>query len=292
MDFQIHDVMMPDEWYSHEHQAQLFRTNIKYPVFSDAIEGYNMKNSKCYVANFGDESLRHLFDKSEKGDPLFYEKREQLCLLFTPIIKGFDYELSMFGKVVNNTEVQPGYIPEYFVKNALHAQQIAQTVMKSNMSREKYDILGAKLNQLSSGRCNIVMYLRFPNGCPFAHQTYLRSHMFPNAVARVMPRPIVHKFKVDVTAVKLTFKFLDVVDIFHEVYAFIRGIVTNIPGLFLRFVKQRNDTKCLEVVCQLEDDANIDIVHASLLTTDKRWKLKTAFSPYVFTGFEWEFITI
>lgn len=292
----IHDVMLPDEWYTHNHQLQMFRANIKYPIFTDAFpdmtEGYRARHPKCFVPNFGDDSIKLMFERSEKGDPLFYEKREELCLLFTPIINGFNYELCMYGRVRGN-EVVPGYIPDYFVSNATEAQCMAQLVLRDNATDSNYEILGTKLNQLSNGRCNIVMYLKFPNGCPFTQQTYLRSTSLPDAIARVMPHPIVTKFKEDSRGVKLIFKFLDVdKELFHKAYALVRSLVTTIPGLFMRFVKQRREEKCLDVVCQLEDDADMGAIESALQNLRGKKNMKSIFSPYVLVEFEWESVVI
>lgn len=293
-----HDVMMSDEWYSHEHQAQMFRANIKYPVFSEVFadvmpSGYADRHPKCFVPHFGDDSIKLLFERSGKGDPLYYEKRGNLCLLFTPIINGFDYELCMYGRVRGGHEVVPGYIPDHFVQNAIRAQCVAQLVLKDNASDTNYELLGTKLNQLSNGRCNIVMYLKFPNGCPFAQQTYLRSESFPDTMIRVMPGPIVNKFKEETRGIKLSFKFLDVdKNLFHTAYSFLRGLVATTPGLFMRYVKQRNNEKCLDVVCQIEEDADMDTVKSSLMTLKSRKNLRTAFSPYVFVDLDWEDVTI
>ena len=293
------DVMLPDEWYSHSDQSKLFRAHVKYPVYTEGVlnmigdldeAGFGQRHSKCFLPNFGDEVLRHVFDNCKGGDPLFEEDRGDMCLLFSPIVKGFNYERSMYGKLLGDGRtVHKGGFDESFVKNAIYAQQVAQLVMQDYSDGSKYEIFGTKLNQLQSGKSNIVMYLKFPRGCPFESQTYLHSTSFDTKV-RVLPNPIVTQFKDDFYGFKLTLTFLAVTqELYDRSYNFIQSVVKDDLKLFMRYIKTRAAKGQLEVYAQRDVDTPTDEVLEELLARlERKRNFKSVFSPSVFLAFSWE----
>ena len=298
------DVMLPNEWFSHSDQFKLFQAHLKYPVYTDGViklfgqdgtfDNFAQRNSKCFLPNFGDEVLRHVFDNSKRGDPLYEEDRADLCLLFSPVIKGFNYERSVFGTVLGDGKtVRKGQFDDDFARNAIYAQQVAQLVMQDYSDGSKYEILGTKLNQLQSGNCNVAMYLKFPRGCPFESQVYLQSKSF-NTRVRVLPNPIVSRFKQDSHGIKLTFTFLAVTqDLYDRSYGFIRSVVKDELGMFMRYIKTRMERGQLEVYAQRDvytpDDSVLEGVLAGI---EKKKNFKAIFSPSVFLAFSWERIVL
>lgn len=291
------DVLLPEEWYSHEDQAKLIRANIKYPVYTrglgaafggDALDALAEKRPQVFVPNFGDESLGILHRKTG-GDPLFDLDRANVCLAFTPIVKGFNYERSLFG-TLSGDAAYAGIIPDHFVENAVYAQQVAQLIMRENANPCDFVVMGAKLNQLQSGSSNIVLYLNFPAGCPFTTQTYLTSRVFDTKV-RVMPSPIMTLYKEEARGVKLVLRFLAVdQELYDRVYKFLQRVIVDDLKMFLRYIKTRAPT--LEVYAQHDTDTPDDAKLAKLLRgLARRRRFHSVFTPSVFTGFSWDWVT-
>jgi hypothetical protein len=333
----FHDALLPTEWFAHDQQAIMFKANLKYPCYGDAFEnathnegvvpvylravssGKEPVHAIYNVPSFSKETLAAVTNSSALGDPLHREDRDKLCLLFTPTLPRFSFEKGIYGEATEDGVV-PGSLPADFPEQCNEAQCAAHRVLREHTS-EPYHVMGTKLNQLGSGACNIVVYLKFPSGCPFQDQRYLESeHLFSQSVraprgggsrggggggggrsrgavraggapvkVRIVPHPIVLKHHVDAVGLRLVFKFFgaDMRKLYNRLYAFLRNIVVGDLRMFLRFIRARGDT--IDVVAQYDEHTpGEEELKKILEDLPKRRKLKTAFSPDVLVDFSWE----
>jgi hypothetical protein len=199
------DNLLPNHWYSHSVQAELLGAGIKVPVYEDSLakaigidEGKYTKKIG-YIADFGDKSVDKIYDLD--ANPLAFEDPSKMCILITPPIPGFSYEKFMYGIEITNrngelVNVVDGYLPTSFRMNARYVQEVALNTLQHHLKVEehhdKFVIVGARLNPLSSGKANIAIFLKFERECPYKYQTY-RDIPDSYLKIRIIPRPIIQK---------------------------------------------------------------------------------------------------
>lgn len=193
------DYLLPDNWYDHHTQAQLILAGIKYPVYTNALkqvfpEGTQLPSAPIvYVPHFGDLSFDHLGD-----NVLANENSDNICILVTPPIPGFNYDKFIHGIFDENQDQLPtqGYLPHNFVDMATHTIKISFDALHAQLyqimdSPPPYTVLGAKLSPLSSGKANVALFIKFNTyDNPFVNQSYydIPGH---NLKIRIIPKPII-----------------------------------------------------------------------------------------------------
>ena len=207
-------VMVKNDHIAVEDQIKLIDAGIVYPACSKGYMQYLgedtaiMSAKHVYVPNVGNKLLDIIHDQPmSTGNPLAFENASDMCLVITPPIAGFDYDKFANGNVLYGKHYGcfdedvidepvtacPGYLPEYFVENARHVQALAiNAIAQVTRGNHQFEVVGAKLNPLSSGMGNIVMYVKFPMGCPFNTQSYFPIYG-TNMKVRVVPKPFITK---------------------------------------------------------------------------------------------------
>ena len=207
-------VLVKDEHISTEDQIKLIDAGIVYPVDSKAYLSYLgddvnvISNKVVYVPNIGDRLVDVIHDQpAGSGNPLAAHNQSDMCLVITPPIQGFDYDKFANGNVmypkhfgcldqdIFSTPVAAcrGYLPEHFVENAQRVKNITlETIAQLSKEDAPFEVVGAKLNPLSSGMGNIVLYVKFPMGCPFNQQQYVPIRG-TNMKVRIVPTPFITK---------------------------------------------------------------------------------------------------
>jgi hypothetical protein len=207
-------VMVKHEHIGLEDQIKLIDAGIVHPVDSKAYLGYlgddvNVISSKTvYVPHIGDRLVDVIHDQPlGSGNPLASENQNDMCLVITPPIQGFDYDKFANGNVLypkhfgcldpeiysDPVSAVRGYLPENFVENAQHVKAMTlQTLAQLTRQDAPFEVVGAKLNPLSSGLGNIVLFVKFSGGCPFNSQTYVPIYG-TNMKVRIVPKPFITK---------------------------------------------------------------------------------------------------
>ena len=271
-----YDVLMPDEWHPHDIQHQLIKAGIKYPI------KYHLGRN-CYMPAFGDLSMRYMIQETG-GNALSGEDRSKICLVITHPVHGFNYEKAMFGYPMRDGRFIEGFFPETFYTQARSAQKNAIDELVA-LTDQKYEVLGAKLNPLSSGLANIVLYVRFKQACPFEKQFYSNR-------IRFVPSPLIAEFEEPAKCFKVMIEFLNTDDgVFKESYDFVQNISTNVLGCRLRHVKHVKAKNELHVLSQIEDDSVLHKVEDKYKKIEQM--LKAAFNrSYIFKGVRFEIVTM
>ena len=295
------DVLFPPSVYPPHKQGLLVSAHIKYPVRAreaHAALGYPtpFRQEVVYLPNFGDDALDSVF-RATGGDPLAEEDPETMCLVMTAPIPGVRDEWFRYGRVQTTRRghrcVEEAYdderSTEAFVRGALEVQRLALATVADHAAQQAFHVVGAKLNTLAKGGCNIVMFVKFPGGCPFQEQTYLHSPALRSRT-RVVPHPIITPVREAVKGYKVSLRFLSVDDeLFQRAYALCRSVVADDLGMHLRFIKcdahRRSMVMCAQVRPGQDPPADMD---ALLRGVERKRGFRTAFSPYVYTGAVWE----
>jgi hypothetical protein len=298
------DVLFPPTVYPQHKQGLLMSSHIKYPVRArDAHTALGYPTplgggaAVVYVPNFGDEALDSVF-RATGGDPLADEDPETMCLVMTAPIPGVRDEWFRYGKVQTTRHGKPrgvedGFDDERssraFVRGALEVQRLALATVSDHTADQAFYVVGAKLNTLAKGGCNIVMFVKFPGGCPFKEQTYLHSPALRSRT-RVVPRPIIMPVREAARGYKVSLRFLSVDDeLFQRAYALCRNVVTEDLGLHLRFIKCDAHRRCMVLCAQVRPGQDPPADMAALLRgVERKRNFRAAFTPYVYTGVEWE----
>lgn len=290
------DALFSPTVYPQHKQGLLMSANIKYPVRGEEAHvtlGYPtpFRKDLVYLPHFGDDMMDSVF-RATGGDPLADERQDRLCLVMTSVIPGVWDDSFRYGRVLRDGQChEVTYEDEAsshaFVEGARAAQCAALSVVQQNTD-QRFLVLGSKLNTLSNGRCNIVMFLKFPDGCPFEMQTYLRGR--DNTKARVVPRPIVTPNKVKTVGYKVHLSFLSVDDgLFDRAFALFRHVVAEDFGMHLRFIKCDRHRRTLVVCMQLLDGHAKPVDMDRLVqSVERKRNFRSAFSPYVYRRVEWE----
>eukprot|EP00798_Chlamydomonas_sp_ICE-L_P019654 gene19654-26340_t len=274
--FQGYDVLMHDEWHPHTIQYELIKAGLKYPI------KYSL-NKQCYVAAFGDMCMTHMIDDTG-GNALASEPRSHMCIVITHSVRGFNYEKAMFGHVTRDGRFMEGFFPFTFCFNAQTAQRSAIKEL-GRLTDQRYKVLGAKLNPLSSGLANIVMFVRFDQSCPFDRQLYSNR-------TRFVPTPLITKFNEPVKCLRVKIGFLQVDDaLFDEAYNFMQNMGITVMGCRLRHIKMIRAKHEMHVMLHVEDE------EAFLVDAEEKYKkaeamIKNAFNrSCIFKCVEFEIVT-
>lgn len=207
-------VLLKDEHIAINDQIKLIDAGIVYPVDSKAYLSYlgdnvsTISNKVVYVPNIGDRLVDLIHDQpASSGNPLSAHNQGEMCLVITPPIQGFDYDKFANGNVlypkhfgcldqdIFSTPVAAcnGYLPDHFVENVHHVKNMTlHTIAQLAEEDAPFEVVGAKLNPLSSGMGNIVLYVKFPMGCPWSQQQYLPIRG-TNMKVRIVPKPFITK---------------------------------------------------------------------------------------------------
>lgn len=290
------DVLFPPSVYPQHKQGLLMSANIKYPVRgprAHAALGYPapFRAPLVYVPHFGDDGLDAVF-RETGGDPLADEDRDKLCLVTTAPIPGVRDEVFRYGRVLRDGQCHEEALEDEastaaFLSGAREVQRRALAVIAESTD-QSFQVAGAKLNTLGNGRCNVVLFLRFPGGCPFPAQAYLRSERL-RCHARIIPRPIITSFKEDQPGYKLRLHFLAVDDdLFRSAYALCQAVVAEDLGMHLRFIKADARSRCLVICAQVLAGARPVDMGALLKRIERRRNFRAAFSPYVYVRADFE----
>lgn len=294
-------VMMPGTWYTHEMQDAMFKAGIQTPVYTKGLSdlfGYTLPNTEMvYLPSFGEQSLQHVY-RSTGGNPIANYPRSELCIVITPTIDRFSYNRTIHGNATTLKEymdddcfhenandiicVEEGHMPENFSSSAAMAREIAiTTVMK--YTDQRFNVVGAKLSPLTSGKGNIAIFLHFPNGCPFDHQDYLNSGIFcpinnKDIQIRIIPKPIMTKYDEFVESLKFEMKFLHVdSELYSLSFPLIRhAVIATLKDSNLRFIKCCNNEKKVVGVVQTTDLVTQEDVDKFVNSLQK-----IKYSPYV-----------
>lgn len=265
---------------SHNEPVQVLLTmaGVYMPVYAGSIRAKGWRvpahvrdDDLVNVPAMGDRAIENLYDATpEFGNPLADEDPERMCLVISPPIKGFRYDLAVNGIPVlvddlidvdgdedleefKNDVVgaKDGYLPPGFVDAAKHVQDMSLSVLYEAAMGAPIEILGARLNPLSSGLANIVMFVKFTRSpCPFGSQQMYLPIPETNMKVRIVGQPIIVKnsetkfyhAEVRVKAVECNTQ-----ELFHDMYPFASNI-TGMLGLKLKHV--RTDKVTGELVIQ------------------------------------------
>lgn len=302
--FRAFDCALPANWYPHTVQSALMGAGIKMPVYKRNLEKVLRENDDSdvrlpgksdmvFVPHFGDRSIDIIYDADEDyGNPLALENRDNLCLLITPPIPGFDYSKFMHGIPILGDDVcadeeiredlcgvMEGYLPEFFREAALDVQdQSLRTLVHSTHGMHKFVVMGCKLSPLTSGKANIVMFLKFEQECPFEHQMYIPIYG-SNMKIRIIPKPIITKN----TQTKM--KNLDIVvkmytfdeALFDYAYKFGNDIITHDLGLNSRHIRLNKANQELIIAGHTLGDISISAYAQKSIIK----KIQMGLQPYI-----------
>ena len=304
----VKDCFLPNTWYPDYYQAELLAAGIKVPVYKQSLEtvlGYKDnvplpgKSDKVYVPHFGDQSIDHVYDAAEgRGNPLANEDRSKMCILITPPIQGLDYYkfchgVPIMGKDVCDdavieddiVSVVDGYLPDNFRYNALHVQDISINALHNALDgKYRFEVLGAKLSPLSSGKANIAMFVKFETECPFDQQMYLPINDVSSMKIRVIPNPIITENS------QMKMKCLDIIinvvnldeGLFDHVYRFANSIMTHDLKLQLRHIRTDKGQSSLIIAGHALHDILISPYMQKLLAR----KITLGLMPYIVKNVE------
>jgi hypothetical protein len=292
------DVMFDNDWHPHATQYQLLKTGLKAPVYSKGlstlIPGFpeNHKDEIVYVPFLGDNSIKQAWQASG-GNPLANEDREKLCLLISPVIIGFNYDDVFYGHVDSEDDelVTRTEIPSYFERNVY--QTIDFTVRAfSQVTTQPYQILASKLNPLSSGKANIVMYIKFSHYCEFDRQTYYTPEGFVSRMKntpkiRIIPKPYITKFGEPEQGYKFTFNFMNGdEEIYKHMFHTLQTFVERDLNLHLRHIKGNTAGNTLTVFTQSTKNSANDIAVFKDRMKNFVSKYKQNIAPYIITDMD------
>lgn len=247
------DCLLPDTWYDHHTQSQLLKAGIKYPVFTNALQqlfplGTQLPSAPIvYVPHFGDLSFDHLGD-----NVLAKENNNNIIILVTPPIPGFNYDKFTHGIFDEyNETVTHGYLPHNFVDMATQTIDIAFNAFHAQLynimdTPPSYQVLGAKLSPLSSGKANIALFIKFNQQSPFISQAYydIPGH---NLKIRIIPNPIItHNSNTKIHQLTISFNVINPDNnLFHHAHQVASKIIPHITLYNFKHAKVTGNTVTL-----------------------------------------------
>lgn len=199
------DVMLPDEWYSHRIQDAMFKAGLKIPVYAADIEasafgeGVSVPRDDrgvCYVPGLGDDFLVDHFRMASNPIGDLYNP-EHMCVVITTPLRCFDNNHWLGAKVIVHGQdaafvTQKDSLPDFFQLDVARVLEQAREGIAVRFPGASYSVVGARLNRLTSGHKNIVMFVHFDAPHGLDKQEYVRVHdeTMPHARVRVIPRPV------------------------------------------------------------------------------------------------------
>lgn len=313
------DVMMPDEWFPHETQFELLAAGLKAPVnvngLSTILPGFPEEQlaGRCATVSMpfiADDAIKHVW-RATGGNPLAREPRDKMCLLITPVVPGVSYDNVFYGRPAYKKELDGGEgedqqtftldrLPRYFRRNVLQTVHYSLAALRE-LTRQPYQILAAKLNPLSSGKANIVLFLRFANFCEFERQMYYTPERVQVPITggaqdaskpkiRIIPRPIVTPFGEPERGFKVTFEFLSSDgDLFGALYNTLRNFAEGTLGLHMRHIKCDPANNKISVVGQVTEKTDVEALGDRLRAFEAT---RSPFFPYVLKSVSMTEVTI
>lgn len=301
----IYECVLPEQWYSHEVQNELLAAGIKMPVYKEDLakvmadldgmdpEAIRLPGSSdiVYVPHFGDKSLEIIHD-TKRGNPLAEFDQSKMCILITPPIIGLDYAKFKHGipvlgdDICDDPEIAEelvtvvnGYLPYSFRESALHAQDVSlRTFMRAMNYAHKFEIVGAKLSPLSSGKANIAMFIKFDKECPFDQQIYIPIRG-SNMKIRVIPKPIiVNNSSESMKNIEIVVNVANVDEsLFDYAHTFANNIITHDLKINLKHVRVDKANKNLIIVGHSRGEININTRMHKMLAH----KITQGLIPYI-----------
>lgn len=283
------NLLFPNEWHSDTLQYRLSRAGIVAPVRADGLQDMYPGlpcNGNVYVPFIGDDSIKLFWEKTG-GNPIARIDRNKLCIVVSPVVHGIRYDDIFYGHVRDDGSVSRKPLPPYFEENFDKARATALCTL-NELTPQKYEVIATKLNPLTNGRCNIVIFLQFQHECPFDRQFYTPvpwpEHHDPKV--RIIPRPYVNKFGEQQPGLKLTFNFVYTdKEMFAAMYNMFQNYVEQNLNMRFRYMKVDDYNKAVHVYAQYEGPIDELGMEKKLAQLEKIVK-NTNFAPYVIVGME------
>jgi hypothetical protein len=262
-------VMFPSTWFSHKLQSDLFKAGLCMPVYANAFEDvFGLASGSvpkdvfgvCMVPGFATEDCKVMDDlKHIQGCPLYdrywNSPDKMLYALVSPPLSMFDH-LHRVGHKVTLVNQAPSTVtlyesvPYHFIQEVHHLLNSCIGRFAHDMNA-KVSLVGAKLNPLSSGRYNIVLFVitpKPPNPQTSSFQKMHQYYIADNESAlmskfRVIPLPDTRVDHHD-TVLKLCFSpACDVVtqddDLHARVFANVQPVIQVFNSSFDSFIQFR-----------------------------------------------------
>jgi hypothetical protein len=279
----------------------MLAAGVKVPVKTTGLAdvlGYDMPSEYeyVYVANFGDTTLNRVYEATG-GNPIAEYDREKLCIVMTPTVEGLSYFKAVYGVPLTVGDLLPdehtrdmsqedldeviaaeqGRLPVGFRYNAHELCELAAVTVAEH-TEQKFEILGAKLSPLTSGKGNIAMFLYFPSGVPFDRQMHLDTESGFTKI-RVIPRPVITSMVEPQHGISFCMRFIGVDDnLYSKAFPLIQNAVTSAVKdsslRFLRLDKRTNEMHGLMQMPSLMTEANSTAVVDALS--------KINYNPYIY----------
>lgn len=283
-----HNLMFPSNWHDEGLQFRLIKAGITAPINTSGLQNLYPglpDKQHVYVPFIADDSIKILWGMTG-GNPISDIDRNKLCLVVTPTIRGFKYDEVFYGvPMPYSEEMTQKQLPSYFETNVMQVRDIAIRTL-NDLTDQKYEVIATKLNPLSSGKGNLVIFVKFESECPFDKQFYTQS-THPHASyqkVRFIPKPIVTKFGAPQPGIKISFKFLNVSqEMFSELYVLFQNFIESDLKMHLRFMKIDEMNRCIHIFGQYVDHTDINVIKK---TTEVFFqKHKKNLIPYIMTGY-------
>lgn len=284
----VHDVLFKS--YATDFQVPVALAGLTMPVYVKSLRAglyvlpsFLKDEDIVRMPGLGDKSLDNLYDEEpEMGNPLSYVPKKELCLVITPPIWGFKYDQVLHGVAVKVKDMiddgddaemvrehgdeaiaaRRGCMPDDFVGNVKRLQRVSLERMQAENPCAPFEVLGARLSPLTSGAANVLIVLRFSEGCPYKTQHYLDipgvSGM-RNMRVRVIPQPIIVKNSETAFHVaEVRIEVLGGADdaIFRGMHSHAEGIATMMKA---KLKHQRTDRATGKLIIQVQSLDAIDM---------------------------------
>lgn len=308
------DVLLPDEWYSHRIQSEFFRAGLRMPVYADALSAKlgvpvpHDDHGMCFIPGIGDDLIAELW--RSHGSPMHDRfTQENLCVLASPPLCLFDNTHLVGAHVQVDASGEPTRVvsmdslPRDFNREVTSSICLAFTTFVNNVT-DGY-VVGARLNMLSSGLQNVVVFVHVPGGAPLTRQVYLpvlehirRAYDYtpPRCFGsgkdlriRVIPRPVEHLDGFFGDLGKVICVSVDKIRdaCYNQAFDMVQQILsTHMDDMVFRYLKMDKARDVVIIAVQhrdayavLDDDFGVGKLQAVCDSTEFRHALAAALSP-------------
>lgn len=282
------DILLPHEWYDHMIQTELIKSNIKMPVVTTVLKELLIErdlvgvdehvpsgpDGVSYVPGIGDEFLAECYRRG--GNPLEHNNTNVIVLISPPLYC-FDNTHWFGSKVITDDYdnlvlvAQKDNMPGDFQQHVSRCISHIRMALDKTVPNTNYEILGTRLNQLTSGMRNLVCYVKLE------HPTVLTKHMYvdtseidhkwnPNSYSRtrLIPKPCLTSNN-KCFLLKFSMKDTDRDNgTFLRYFDNVQDVVNDIlPGLSFKHLKMnKNENKV--VVCLQDPSNTVTLDHVKL----------------------------
>jgi hypothetical protein len=292
------NLLFPNSWHSDTLQYRLVRAGIVAPINTTGLQDLYPglpEGRVAHVPFFGDDSLKHFWEKTG-GNPIALIQRSKLCIVVSPIVHGVRYNDIFFGKP-DETDVECERVvrkplPPYFEENFELARKTTIATL-NDLTSQTYEVLATKLNPLSNGKCNVVIFIKFQHECPFDRQFYTPVPWpAPNdPKVRIIPHPLVSQFGEPQPGLKLTFNFVFTdKDVFKVMYSLFQNFVEHTLGMHFRYMKVDDYNKAVYVYAQHTLESKNDDI--GRITNLEKMVKNINFAPYVLLSMQHAVTTV